>query len=76
MCIRDSLNAAAAQAGVAVTLIPTSPDSLTMSTVAGTDAQFELPDLIWGNEDDLFILQRAGLIQPPDDGLDLSLIHI
>ena len=67
------LNAAAAQAGVAVTLIPTSPDSLTMSTVAGTDAQFELPDLIWGNEDDLFILQRAGLIQPPDDGLDDTL---
>lgn len=67
------LNAAAAQAGVAVTLIPTSPDSLTMSTVADADTHVELPDVIWGNEDDLFILQRAGLIQPPDDGLDDNL---
>ncbi len=67
------LNAAASQAGIAVTLIPTSPDSLTMSTVAGASMQFEMPELIWGNEDDLFILQRAGLIQPADDGLDDNL---
>lgn len=67
------LSAAASQAGVAVTLIPTSPDSLSMSTVAGAAEQFVMPDLIWGNEDDLFILQRAGLIQPANDNLDEKL---
>jgi ABC-type glycerol-3-phosphate transport system substrate-binding protein len=57
---------------VEVQVIGKSPDGLHADLRAAVLAGLSLPDLIWGTQDDLGILQRQGLLQPAGDRLDAA----
>jgi arabinogalactan oligomer / maltooligosaccharide transport system substrate-binding protein len=56
--------------GAEVQVIGKSQDGLHADLRAAVLAGLPLPDLIWGTQDDLGIIQRQGLLQPADDRLD------
>ncbi|HET9224145.1 MAG TPA: extracellular solute-binding protein [Roseiflexaceae bacterium] len=56
--------------GVEVQVVGKSPDGLHADLRAAVLAGLPLPDLIWGTQDDLGIVQRQGLLQPAGDRLD------
>jgi maltose-binding protein MalE len=68
--LRNLLADAAHVAGVEVAISVKSADGLAADVRAASLAGLPLPDLVWGSQDDLGILQRAGAIQPADDGLE------
>jgi arabinogalactan oligomer / maltooligosaccharide transport system substrate-binding protein len=56
--------------GVEVQVVGKSPDGLHADLGAAALTGLALPDLLWGTQDDLGIVQRQGLLQPAADGLD------
>jgi ABC-type glycerol-3-phosphate transport system substrate-binding protein len=56
-------------AGVEVTIEFRSADGVAAEVRAAQLTGGALPDLVWGSQDDLGILQRAGALQPADDGI-------
>jgi arabinogalactan oligomer/maltooligosaccharide transport system substrate-binding protein len=56
--------------GIEVQLVGKSPDGLHADLRAAALSGLPLPDLLWGTQDDLGIVQRQGLLQPAADGLD------
>src|SRR5262245_11563053 len=58
--------------GVEVLVVGKSPDGLHADLRAAILAGLPLPDLIWGTQDDLGIIQRQGLLQPAGDRLDAA----
>ncbi len=60
----------AGQAGAQVLVVGKRPDALVADMRADALAGLAPPDLVWGTQDDLGVLQRAGMLQPPADGLD------
>jgi arabinogalactan oligomer / maltooligosaccharide transport system substrate-binding protein len=67
--LRSLVADAAHVAGVEITLSLKSADGLSADVRAAELAGLPLPDVVWGNQDDLGILQRAGAIQPAAEGL-------
>lgn len=58
-----------AQVGAEVAVVTKSADALQADIRADQLAGRPPPDLIWGSQEDLGLLQRAGMIQPSSDGL-------
>jgi ABC-type glycerol-3-phosphate transport system substrate-binding protein len=56
--------------GVEVVVMGKTPDGLHADIRANVLAGLPPPDLIWGTQEDLGLLYRAGLLQPAADGLD------
>jgi arabinogalactan oligomer / maltooligosaccharide transport system substrate-binding protein len=67
--LRSLLLDAAHVAGVDVVVSIKSADGLSADVRAATLAGLALPDVVWGSQDDLGILQRAGALRPAGDGL-------
>src|SRR6476469_9364636 len=57
---------------VAVIVIGKSASGLVTDIQSDALAGFPPPDLIWSSTEDLGFLQREGLLQPAEDGLDAS----
>jgi maltose-binding protein MalE len=70
--LRSLLLDAAHVAGVDVVVSVKSADGLSADVRAATLAGLPLPDVVWGNQDDLGILQRAGALRPTVDGLNVD----
>lgn len=66
------LNDTARSAGVPLLVVAKSPNALTTDITVGTQLG-QLPDLVWGGADDLFLLKEAGLLQPTADRLETRL---
>ena len=62
------IEGAAAQAGVEVSVTVKSPDTLQADVRSNALAGLPQPDLFWGSQEDLGMLQRDNLIVPADDG--------
>jgi arabinogalactan oligomer/maltooligosaccharide transport system substrate-binding protein len=56
--------------GVEVSVVGKSANGLQADIRANALVGLPQPDLIWGTQDDLGILQREGMLQPAGDGLD------
>jgi maltose-binding protein MalE len=56
--------------GAQVIVVGKSADGLLADMRADALAGLPPPDLIWGTQDELALLQQEGQLQPPDDGLD------
>lgn len=67
--LRALLADAAHIAGVELVVSLKSADGLSADVRAAALADLPLPDIVWGSQDDLGILQRAGALRPADDGL-------
>ncbi|HMO56456.1 MAG TPA: extracellular solute-binding protein [Roseiflexaceae bacterium] len=64
------LRDAAVAAGIELQIELRSADGLAADIQAAQISDAQLPDLVWGNQDDLGILQRAGVLQPAPDSVD------
>jgi arabinogalactan oligomer / maltooligosaccharide transport system substrate-binding protein len=56
--------------GIEIQLVGKSADGLHADLGAAALSGLPLPDLLWGTQDDLGIVQRQGLLQPAADELD------
>jgi len=58
--------------GVEIVVVGKSASGLVTDIRADALAGLPPPDLVWSSTEDLGFLQREGLLQPADDGLDVS----
>lgn len=58
------------QADIDLVITMKSADALHADIQANLLADAPLPDLIWGTQEDIALLQRGGVIQPANDGID------
>jgi arabinogalactan oligomer / maltooligosaccharide transport system substrate-binding protein len=68
--LRGLIADASRPSGATVVVVGKSADGLLADIRVNMLAELPLPDLMWGTQDELALLQEEGLLQPPDDGLD------